>query len=124
MTNEQKERVRTLQAEGMGYSKIAGMLGLSPNTIKAYLYRKKEKKTCAVCAVCGKPMADRRPNQKFCSPVCKNRWWAAQRRINPPYASVCAECGSEMRLRYPGEHTYCSKSCALKARHRKAAAHG
>ena len=124
MTNEQKERVRTLQAEGMGYSKIAGVLGLSPNTIQAYLYRKKEKKADAVCAVCGKPMANRRPNQKFCGSACKNRWWARQRKSAPPYVSVCAECGSEMRLRYPGEHTYCSKSCALKARHRKAAAHG
>lgn len=121
MTGEQKKRIQKLQSEGMGYSKIAGLLGLSPNTVKAFLYRKNEKPAAPVCEICGRPMVGNRPNQRFCSAVCRNRWWATERKRNPSFASVCPVCGTEIKLRYKDEKTFCSRSCAAKARERKEA---
>ena len=40
MTEEQKAGIQKLRTDGYGYTKIAGMLGLSENTVKSFCRRK------------------------------------------------------------------------------------
>ena len=48
MTQGQKEQIDTLREQGNGYKRIAGILGVSVNTIASYCRRK-----TAVCPCCG-----------------------------------------------------------------------
>ena len=47
MTQGQKEQIDTLREQGNGYKRIAGILGVSVNTIASYCRRK-----TAVCPCC------------------------------------------------------------------------
>ena len=47
MTQSQKEQIDTLREQGNGYKRIAGILGVSVNTIASYCRRK-----TAVCPCC------------------------------------------------------------------------
>lgn len=52
MTQSQKEIISQMLAAGEKTAKIAEALGISPNTIKSYLRRKKQDG----CPNCGKPL--------------------------------------------------------------------
>ena len=82
MTDEQKEIIHNLREQGVGYRKIAKVLGLSDNTVKSYCQRKGlggMKKTTVrvddihVCKFCGKEVKQTpgRKEKKFCSDRCR-----------------------------------------------------
>lgn len=101
----QKKQIEQLRAEGVGYGAIAGQLGISVNTIKAYCKRNglggikvvvgesiKEKarkeiiaempiqaKPEQACRCCGEPLVQLmgRKEKRFCSDRCRNKWWNA-----------------------------------------------
>lgn len=106
MTAEQKEQIKILRMEGMGYIRVAQALGLSENTVKSFCRRQglnsgtsyvsvtgkqteKEVKSAAVitgeqsarhfCLNCG-VVVEQSPNRKekkFCSDKCRMTWWNA-----------------------------------------------
>ena len=65
MTQSQKEIISQMLAAGEKTAKIAEALGISPNTIKSYLRRKKQDG----CPNCGKPLIQlpHKRQKKFCS---------------------------------------------------------
>ena len=141
MTLFQKEQVRRLRTEGMGYSKIAARLGISENTIKSYCKRNKlggvmaasepeqqdnGKEACAFCRNCGKPierLLGVKP-RKFCSDECRMVWWkkhpdqVSQKAV---YHLECACCKKPFDS-YGNKHRkYCSHACYIKERFRQPA---
>ncbi len=61
MTDAQKEQVRYLRCEGLGYGAIATRLGISENTVKSFCRRNNltgvaSKEPVVVCRNCGRPL--------------------------------------------------------------------
>ena len=89
MTEEQKAGIQKLRTDGYGYTKIAGMLGLSENTVKSFCRRKGlngiRAKKVAVLIGQGKHFRRGcrvevvqnlgRKEKKFCSDKCRNQRW-------------------------------------------------
>ena len=118
MTNQEKEKILMLKAQGTSFGAIAETLGLSVNTVKSY-YRREGKATMNCCKQCGKPVEQKpRTRQKlFCSDNCRAAWWKKHRaEINKKSAKdfTCACCGEEFKAY--GERKYCSRPCYMKAR--------
>ena len=62
MTDAEKEMIRFLRMEGLGYGAVAERLGLSENTVKSYCRRNHltgvaAKERAKVCRECGVPLA-------------------------------------------------------------------
>ena len=82
MTDAQKEQVRYLRCEGLGYGAIATRLGISENTVKSFCRRNNltgvaSKEPVVVCRNCGRPLPQypKRKQRKFCSEACRRAWW-------------------------------------------------
>ena len=78
MTDAQKEQVRYLRCEGLGYGAIATRLGISENTVKSFCRRNNltgvaSKEPVVVCRNCGRPLPQysKRKQRKFCSEACR-----------------------------------------------------
>ena len=54
MTDQQKQRIINLRAEGKQYKEIAGELGLSLGSVKMFMSRRKEREISPRCEQCGK----------------------------------------------------------------------
>ena len=80
MTNEQREKIQELRGHGYGYATIAGAVGLSKDSVKAFCRKNnlggvvaetnaRIDLTCGVCLNCGKQLqqAPGRKKIKFCS---------------------------------------------------------
>ena len=56
MTNQQKEQIRTMRLQGIGYIKIGKALGISDNTVRSFCRRNglgDKSKNAVVCKQCG-----------------------------------------------------------------------
>ncbi|MFX4263135.1 RNA polymerase subunit sigma-70 [Pelotomaculum propionicicum] len=140
----QKEQVRRLRTEGMGYSKIAACLGISENTVKSHCKRNNlsgvmaasnpeqcdtRKEAYAFCKNCGKPIGQRpgvKP-RKFCSDECRMTWWnnhpdqVSQKAV---YHLECSGCKKPFDS-YGNKHRkYCSHACYIRERFRQPATAG
>lgn len=107
MTDAQKEQVRYLRCEGLGYGAIATRLGISENTVKSFCRRNNltgvaSKEPVVVCRNCGRPLPQypKRKQRKFCSEACRRAWW----KLHPElihkaafYPATCAHCGQEFQ---------------------------
>jgi len=80
MTDQQKQRMIKLRAEGKQYKEIAEELGLSLGCVKMFMSRRKREGERRKCEMCGKylPKGARR-TQRFCSDKCKTNWWNRER---------------------------------------------
>lgn len=57
MTNQQKEQIRTMRLQGVGYIKIGKSLGISDNTVRSFCRRNglgDKSKNAVDCKQCGK----------------------------------------------------------------------
>ena len=134
MTNEQKEQIKKLRDSGYGYSKIAEALGLTKNQVSAFCRRnsltgntadpdKKETPNVGCCRCCGKPLVQipgRKP-VKFCSAICRVRWWNSHPdMVNKKaiYHFTCACCGKEFTAYGNAHRKYCSHVCYIADRFR------
>lgn len=124
MTDYEKEQIRSLRKEGLGYKKTAQTLGISVDAVKAFC--RKEKLTGKtqqgdICPSCGKPLVQiaKRKRRKFCSDQCREKWWSKNRsKGNKPTGEIvcCACCGKEFSA-YKYEHRkYCSHDCYIRGR--------
>ena len=63
MTNQQKEQIRTMRLQGIGYIKIGKALGISDNTVRSFCRRNglgDKSKNAAVCKQCGRSLVQRK----------------------------------------------------------------
>ena len=103
MTDEEKGQVLVYRGQGMGYKKIASILGVTENAVKGFCKRQisvEEKVDIApkfVCRSCGKAVEQNpgRKEKKFCSDKCRMMWWNSHmeqvsRKAN--YEFVCPNC--------------------------------
>lgn len=146
MNNQQKQQVQYLRYSGLTYSQIAGMVGLSPNTVKSFCLRKGIRPKAVAnrayqeqltgmsgnvlsegalpvhCAECGQQI-EQRPKVKprrFCSSYCRHIWWNKNRdqlQHKAIYYLTCEHCGRDFES-YGNQHRkYCSRDCYIEARY-------
>ena len=127
MTDGQRQKIRTLRYQGVGYGKIAKATGLSRDSVRNYCireglngyaselvteYRKvlKEEMLFVVCLNCGMQLEQNScgRKRKYCSLSCKREWekdhWKA-------YALNCEYCGKEFKSLGVGWRKFCSQEC-------------
>lgn len=135
MIREQQEEMQRLRASGEGYKRIAGMLGLSVNTVKSVCQRENVKqetgcpddttaKSCvytsrenvtseSFCLRCGKPVvqAPSRRERLYCSDACRMGCWRSKAK---PMGEIrrCAGCGKVL-LGHDRSRIYCCHACYI-----------
>ncbi len=125
MTHSDKENIRRLRGDGLGYKAIAARLKLSPAAVKGYCQRNglAAKATAPAgdcCLHCGAPLGERLPGaekKKFCSDSCRYRWWGRHGDVRVQKEKdrrVCAHCRREFYSRKPKK--YCTHGCYIIAR--------
>lgn len=117
MTDSERMQIVELQAAGLGYRRIANILGLPMNSVKTFCRRnpegKREKKKCLHC---GKTLEQtpKKKEKRYCSDQCRMAWWAAHRgelKKKVFHQLVCQYCGKSFE-RYGKPHQkYCSRGC-------------
>ena len=109
MTNEQRQKIKILRYQGVGYGKIAKATGLSRDSVRNYCireglngyaselvteYRKvmKEEMLFVVCLNCGMKLEQNScgRKRKYCSLSCKRKWENDHRKS---YTRNCEYCG-------------------------------
>ena len=130
MNQMQKERISELRSSGMGYKKIAELLGISINTVKSYC---KRSNLCVVtqhgsdlyqtpyCPTCRSSVSQTpgKKAKKFCSDKCRLTWWnehpeAINHKISRYF--ICVTCGNEFEGYGKRERKYCSRACYGKSK--------
>ena len=130
MTTEEKQEISRLRKAGAGYTRIANELGINVNTVKTFCRRngltgdmpeQLPGITEQPCRQCGRPVVQYpgRREKKFCSDVCRNRWWnghlgEAERENMATHP--CPVCGSEFHAYGSRNRKYCSHACYIRAR--------
>lgn len=127
MTNEQREKIKSLRKEGWGYKKIAAELCISENSIKSFCKRNQltgnaekatdpKRKDSNLCLSCG-ILVTQTPGyraRKYCSDRCRINWWnkhqPAPGRMNT-HSFTCTACGVQFVAYGKRERKYCSRSC-------------
>ncbi|MCM1497130.1 MAG: helix-turn-helix domain-containing protein [Clostridium sp.] len=124
MTAEEKARIITLRSNGATYSEIAEKLKLSINTVKSFYRRcgNNLKETASLfCKCCGKPIEQPKGarEKKFCSDMCRMKWWNSHRdEVNKKavYDFRCVCCGKSFKAYGSKNRKYCSRQCYIKDR--------
>ncbi len=128
MTEHEKEQITQLRLEGKSYGCIARDVELSENTVKSVCRRnsirtpKQAAESNTVCPQCGaqlSPMQTSRP-RRFCSNVCRMRWWNAHRDQHHAGAIKqihCAGCGKVFHAYEKQQRRFCSHACYIASRY-------
>ena len=118
MSNEQKETIKSLRSQGQSISQISSIIGISANTIKAFLRREHKKKE--FCKFCRK-LLEQLPNCKpktYCNDTCRYAWWKANRHLATHkviYDYICDYC-KQAFTSLGKDRKYCSHPCYISAR--------
>lgn len=124
MTDLQKEQIKTLRLQGIGYVKIGEMLGISDNTVRSFAAATvwvMRQRTTIACKHCGKliKIIPRQKPRKFCSDACRTAWWNSHPDCvdrKAVYAYTCAHCGKPFTAYGNKERKYCSHNCYISDR--------
>ena len=124
MTKGEKLLIAQYRAQGMGYTAIAGTLGLPKNTVKSFCRRNGLGKDSAqstmaenICRQCGEVIRQNEQHKKrrFCSSTCRLTWWHAHRDCGRnAIKRVCLACQKEFVTNR--RQKYCSHACYIRAR--------
>ena len=126
MTKGEKLLVAQYRAQGMGYTAIAGALGLPKNTVKSFCRRNDlgrdatipaEPVSDNICRQCGESLGQsaHRKTRRFCSDACRMAWWHTHRdHGRNAKKRVCPVCQKEFAT--DRRQTYCSHACYIRAR--------
>ena len=124
MTRGEKLLIAQYREQGMGYTAIAGALGLPKNTVKSFCQRNGIKpvgKTVVLekdnCRQCGSVLEHTpgRKKKQFCSDACRMHWWHDHREMSKTARGAkCAACGREFIT--DRAQKYCSHACYISAR--------
>lgn len=129
MTQNEKNSIIRMRSDGVGYARIAQELGVNINTIKTFCRRSALTGVAAetgdagekCCPQCGSAIDQipGRKEKKFCSDLCRTRWWYAhldQVDRKAFYSFTCPICGSAFESYGNSHRKYCSRACANAAR--------
>lgn len=122
MNLKDKEKIKELRVDGLGYKKIASELNISVNTVKSYCQRNglsgESNNRCRNCGVVVE-QNPKRKKKKFCSDKCRLDWWNShQEKINKKanYTLTCKHCGKSFISYGNKNRKYCSHSCYISDR--------
>ena len=114
LTLEIKRQIEQYRTQGHGAKSIARLMDLNINTVKAYCRRNKQlERECPQCHQTFTQPVGRR-QKRFCSPLCKSRWWSVhkdQLNTNPSHQYTCLTCGKEFTSYRNIVRKYCSQAC-------------
>lgn len=131
MTNNDKEMIRELRMQGLGYGKVAERMGLNLETVKSFCRRhglRGEGKLLAglpdakfkyvYCKNCGTEIKQepKRKKKLFCCDACRNRWWKEHPYMidrKAYYNFTCPNCGKEFRVYGNSKRKYCCHKCYI-----------
>ncbi|MCW6665321.1 RNA polymerase subunit sigma-70 [Aerococcaceae bacterium NML191219] len=125
MDKTQKDEIRRLRKNGLGYKRIATILSMSLNTVKAYCRRECIEKEVAIkddgCLLCGEQLhhTKGKKQKKFCSDQCRMKWWNQRLdKVNRKSFTVhqCLYCKKEFCSYANPSRKYCSHACYIDAR--------
>lgn len=131
MTQSEKYQIEIFRAQGIGYTEIAKMLGISVNSIKTYCrrhdlggkrgYEAAGPINVCACENCGKPVIQNagRKKKRFCTDACRNAYWNShlnlvKRKAN--YEITCKRCGKVFISYGNKNRKYCCHACYLEDR--------
>jgi len=121
----EKEKIRYLRSEGLGYKAIASRLDLSVDAVKGFCRRegldgKIVESTGDACRQCGMPLIKSGARQKkFCSDTCRSAWWNSRTYLTTPKEEnmrVCIYCGHVFYSSQKAKKKYCGHPCYIAAR--------
>lgn len=121
MTNLQKEQIKAMRLQGIGYIKIGEALGISDNTVRSFCRRNglgETSKNTVACKQCGRPVkvTPKQKPKKFCSDACRTAWWnshldcVARKAV---YEYTCAHCGNSFTAYGNKNRKYCCHACYI-----------
>ncbi|MBU5439880.1 hypothetical protein KQI42_17855 [Tissierella sp. MSJ-40] len=132
MNDEQRQQIKILRFQGLGYKQIANETGLSRDSIRGYCKRngldgygkeliKKYKKIIEeefvyiLCLNCGVELEQnkRGARKKYCSKNCKMEWDNTHRK---EYKFICEYCGKEFKALGTTKRKYCDNTCYTRDR--------
>lgn len=121
MTTDQKEQIRAMRLQGLGYGKIAQALGISSNTVRSFCRRNSlcgDTTKNSFCKQCGKAIKiiPKQKPRKFCSDICRTTWWNSHLNCvnrKAVYHFTCACCGQAFTAYGDQNRKYCSHSCYI-----------
>ena len=130
MTDEETKLSYKLREEGIGYRKIAKVLGISENTVRSFCRRhdltgmrmtQREGRDIHVCKFCGKEVKQNpgRKEKKFCDDKCRMAYWNShQDKVERKaiYEYTCPYCGKPFTAYGNANRRYCSRICYFTAR--------
>ena len=129
----EKNQIAEMRRSGMGYGKIAKVLGLNTETVKSHCRRHGLSGVASfsvefipgvkrrVCKQCGKVFIQYPGHREklFCCDACRNKWWnthLSEVKRKSMYDYTCPTCG-KMFSAYGNRHRkYCSHACYITAR--------
>ena len=127
MTTKDVMLLRKYRVDGLGYRKIAKLLGLSENTVKTYIIRHGDDLRVQGCLTCGHELIQKphSKQKKFCSDACRGLWWKSNQDLikRTTRKAICEFCKREY-FTHRKEQRYCSVECFAAARRKGVAANG
>ena len=128
MTENQQKEIKALRQAGLGYKKIAAALSMSESTIKSFCRRTQAPKVDLepvpegdTCECCGKSIMQiaGRKHKRFCSDVCRRKWWNSHLQLvkrKAVYRLKCQHCGREFEVYGNRHRKYCCHACYIAER--------
>ena len=123
----QKEQIKVLRQEGLGYKRVAKELNISVDTVKSFCRNNNLAGLMAasakpsVCRECGQALVqpEKKKTLKFCNSDCRETWWKKNKsKVNKKTAQTieCQGCGKAFLAYKHERRKYCSHSCYIMAR--------
>ena len=130
MTDKEKQQIKEYRDQGLSYSEISRMLGISVNSVKTYCKRHALGGTKAFdgkgstefcCEQCGKPVKQNpgRKKKRFCSDGRRMKWWNSHMdkvKRKAIYEFTCLHCGKTFTAYGNSGRKYCSHDCYIEER--------
>lgn len=138
LTRLQKEQIRQLRSQGVGYREIGNQLNLSRDEVRYYCKKQNLNGFPAavqanlqmmqdagiLCRNCGAYLEQPHTGRKrhFCDDECRRKWWNKNRdkiRESPKaiYGFTCKCCGKEFTAYGNSHRQYCSHECYVSDRY-------
>ena len=132
LTDYQKEQVKALRTQGLGYRKIANQLGIQRDSVRNYCNSVKTGKTRGVtkihekenvCRFCKAPLIQtgRGRKKQYCDGQCRYQWYKKNAEehydLSEAYYEVtCKGCGEKFMVYGNRKRLYCSHHCYVSHR--------
>lgn len=126
MTNEEKRKVIAYRKQGMGYKKIANIIGVTESAVKGFCKRQtfveNDVTSEIVCRSCGVSVEQipGRKEKKFCSDRCRMKWWNSHMELvnrKANYEFTCPNCKKHFVCYGNKNRKYCCHDCYLEDRY-------